>query len=276
MTSTQQEIDRKNALFWNEPCGTALAKSIGVDTLTPKNIRRFDESYLSYYPYLRQYLFLDKLKGKRVLEIGVGFGTIGQQFVIAGSRFVGIDIAEEPVKTLQYRLRLLGKTHSGLALVASTLNLPFADERFDYVFAMGVIHHTGNLSRAISEIHRVLVPGGKVVIMIYNRFSYRSFLLPLYYLRYRLSAHPYHSFGEFFRSLYDTNQRGEAAPRTEFVSRRLLRKLMRIFSSVHIEAQNCDPVSLRFGKRMFVIPREKLLPTVARILGLDLYVVTEK
>lgn len=277
MSFLQQKLDRKNARFWNEPCGTALARSIGVETLTPDNLRRFDEAYFSYYPYIRQYLFLDKLRGKRVLDIGVGYGTLGQRFVIAGSSFYGIDIAEEPVRTMHYRLRMLGKTQSALTLVASGLNLPFSDQRFDYVFAMGVIHHTGDARRVISEIHRVLVPGGRAVMMVYNRFSYRALLLPWYYLRFRFSFHSYRSFGEFFRALFDTNQKGEAAPHTTFFSKSQVREHLADFSTVQIEVQNCYPFTLRLGRKLItILSREKLLASFARVFGLDLYIVATK
>ena len=142
MKPSQIEIDKRNARFWEELCGTNLARSMGIVKITPNNLRRFDDAYMAYYPYLRKYFAAHRLSGKRVLDIGVGYGTLGQRLVVAGSKFYGIDIAEEPVKTMQYRLRMLEKTHEALSLVASGLHLPFSDASFDYVFAMGVIHHT--------------------------------------------------------------------------------------------------------------------------------------
>ena len=64
--------------------------------------------------------------------------------------------------------------------------LPFDDASFDLVFSWGVIHHSSDMDRALSELVRVLRPGGKLVLMVYHRRSlfflvYRGFqrFLPL-------------------------------------------------------------------------------------------------
>lgn len=49
----------------------------------------------------------------------------------------------------------------------------FATETFDYVYSIGCLHHTGDVPRSIEEVHRVLVPGGRAVVMLYNRHSLR-------------------------------------------------------------------------------------------------------
>ena len=51
------------------------------------------------------------------------------------------------------------------------LSLNFGDEEFDFVYSMGVIHHTPNPQQAIDEVFRVLKPGGKAKIFLYRRNS---------------------------------------------------------------------------------------------------------
>jgi ubiquinone/menaquinone biosynthesis C-methylase UbiE len=51
------------------------------------------------------------------------------------------------------------------------LDLPFADDSFDMVFSHSVLHHVPEIKQAQSEIHRVLRPGGELVIMVYARWS---------------------------------------------------------------------------------------------------------
>ena len=53
----------------------------------------------------------------------------------------------------------------------SVLDLPFADGTFDMVFSHGVLRHVPDIKQAQSEIHRVLRPGGELVIMVYARWS---------------------------------------------------------------------------------------------------------
>ena len=49
--------------------------------------------------------------------------------------------------------------------------LPFADSSFDLVYSHGVLHHTPNLPAAVAEVHRVLRPGGRAIVMMYHRAS---------------------------------------------------------------------------------------------------------
>ena len=46
----QESIDSANASFWNELCGSAWAKQLGITTVTPESLKRFDEEYFKYYP----------------------------------------------------------------------------------------------------------------------------------------------------------------------------------------------------------------------------------
>ena len=54
---------------------------------------------------------------------------------------------------------------------AAAANIPFADNSFDLVYCFGVLHHTDDTVRSISECHRVLKPGGELLLGMYHRFS---------------------------------------------------------------------------------------------------------
>jgi ubiquinone/menaquinone biosynthesis C-methylase UbiE len=56
--------------------------------------------------------------------------------------------------------------------VADAEQLDFADNTFDIVYSHGVLHHTPDTAGAIREVHRVLKPGGRAVVMLYHRNSY--------------------------------------------------------------------------------------------------------
>ena len=66
-------------------------------------------------------------------------------------------------------------------------DLPFADGSLDLVYSHGVLHHTTNTPRTIREVHRVLAPGGRAVIMLYHRDSF-NYQVNLRVVR-RLRAH---------------------------------------------------------------------------------------
>ena len=104
----QMQLDARNAAFWDELCGSSLAKSLGIDSIDRTSLRRFDVAYMTLYPYLSDYLELDRLRGERVLEIGLGFGTVSQLLAASGAVYHGVDIAPGPVETVRSRLKLEG------------------------------------------------------------------------------------------------------------------------------------------------------------------------
>ena len=109
-------------------------------------------------------------RGLKVLEIGCGLGTDGAQFAEAGADYTGVDLTEAAVELARKRFELFGL--AGKFQTADAENLDFADESFDLVYSHGVLHHTPETGKAIREIHRVLRPGGKAVVMLYHRGSY--------------------------------------------------------------------------------------------------------
>ena len=266
----QKRIDASNVRFWEELCGSSIARSLGITTVDNDALRRFDEAYLGFYPYLWNYLSREP-KGRRVLEIGLGFGTVGHILASGGASYHAIDIANGPVAMMRYRLASLRRP--ARALRGSALALPYGDSTFDAVYAIGCLHHIGDLRQGIAEVHRVLRPGGRAVVMIYNRLSLRRLLkVPL--KQFWLEAFSGAMTTAAERARYDANATGEAAPHTDFVSRREARRLFRGFKQVTVESQNCDDLPLLISGRR--IPRAKLLGTLGRWLGLDLYVVATR
>jgi SAM-dependent methyltransferase len=269
----QDAVDERNRSFWDELCGSGLAGSLGITEITPTSVERFDRAYLDFYPYLVRYLDGLPVEGRDTLEIGLGFGTVGQVLAARGARYHGVDIAAGPVAMMRDRLRWVGAGEDGV-LQASALELPWYPDTFDLVVSIGCLHHTGSLPLAVAEVHRVLRPGGMAFVMLYNAHSFRQ-LVQVPRERLRAARKP-RSEDEQVRAMYDVNSVGEAAPHTDFVSRRNVRSLFRAFSSVSVEAQNFESLILPLVRRRLTVPRERLLDNVARVLGLDLYIHARK
>jgi SAM-dependent methyltransferase len=260
---SQHAVDESNAAFWDTLCGWNLAQRAGITGQEPDDLRRFDELYLGFYPYLQGYVPAD-FGGKKVLEVGLGYGTLGQLIASRGADYYGADIAAGPVAIMRRRLSWLGLP-DGQVQQASVLELPYEDETFDYVYSIGCLHHTGDLERSVQEVRRVLVPGGRAVVMLYNRNSLRRFRFALARaLRGRRG-----NLDDELRGVYDAHDSGEAAPHTDFVSRDEARRLFGDFARVKIDVRNFD--GYRFGLR-----REWFLSNLARVVGLDLYIVADK
>jgi SAM-dependent methyltransferase len=268
--SDQAAIDARNAGFWDELCGSALARSLGIVEITPESLARFDATYMGYYPYLSGYVDREPLVGKRVLEIGLGFGTLGQLLAERGADYHGLDIAEGPVAMMQQRLTWLGIGDVARRVTqGSALDIPHETGSFDYVYTIGCLHHTGDIPGSVNEVHRILRPGGKAIVMLYNARSLRHLALPL---AARVSRRWRANRDEELRRTYDANEAGDAAPHTDFVSPGEARAIFSSFSQVQVDIQNLQDVG--FGR--FRIPRRRLLRNAARIVGLDLYITAEK
>ena len=271
-------IDQQNVDFWNTLCGSHLAKQLGVTDDKPQSLKRFDDWYFEFYPYLYAHIPFSRLANKRVLEIGLGYGTVSQRLAESGADYTGLDIAAAPVWMVNHRLqqsRLPGAAQQGSILAA-----PFEDASFDCIVAIGCLHHTGNLARALRECCRLLVPGGSLRFMVYYAYSYRRFVqAPRETLAYlaRESGGFRGVVGSSTvsqRGGYDLDAAGNSAPHTDWVSARSLGQLCKAagFTDCKTTLENIDQ-ERPFQRRK----REELMATAwPRLCGLDIYVTATK
>jgi len=274
--SNLSKVSDANAEFWNELCGTQLAEFLGIKNSAPESLKRFDDWYFNFYPYLENHIQFDALAGKRVLEVGLGYGSVAQRIAEHRARYFGLDIAAGPVGMVRHRLEQAGL--SGMVAQGSILNPPFEPETFDVVIAIGCLHHTGDLRRAIHQCRRLLKEGGRLIFMVYYAYSYRRWMsAPFGNLAYLLreiagvrdvvgASH------KSERGAYDKNIKGEAAPHTDWISKRSLAGMCSDFSSFLPTLENID------SEPPFRLwSRERLLRTrIPSFLGLDLYAVATK
>lgn len=276
MTAAIARIEADNVAFWNELCGTHLATVLGIADDSPASLKKFDDWFFAFYPYLFAHVPLAELRGRDVLEVGLGYGSLSQKIAESGARYCGLDIAPGPVELVRHRLRQAGL--AGRAEQGSILAAPFGDVSFDRIVTIGCLHHTGDMARAIEECHRLLRPGGSLTAMVYYAYSYRRWFQArretLHYLQaellgYRGVAAPP---GEGQTWDYDHNAAGEAAPHTDFISVKSLRRLCRRFSRFRWKLRNINQEP-PFEKRT----REALLGTRwPALCGLEIYATAVK
>lgn len=274
-SAEQVDTDQKNAEFWDTLCGTQLAEMLGIRDDSPESLKKFDDWYMAFYPYLYDHIPFERMRGKKVMDVGLGYGTVAQKLAEAGADYHGLDIAAAPVGMAKLRLSRQGLP--GDAVQGNVLAAPFEDNYFDWAIAIGCLHHTGSLKRAIGEVHRVLKPGGEAMIMVYSATSYRQiFSQPIKTLKRVFpnllgkSAAIETDGSERARAAYDTNLEGDAAPQTEFVTKAELALLCSDFATCSIVSENIGsdlglvtvprPIALKFG----------------RYFGLDLYCYLQK
>jgi SAM-dependent methyltransferase len=109
--------------------------------------------------------------GMRVLDYGCGHGYVLGHYARNGADVVGVDITDRAVELSRERFALLGL--AGEFLRTDGAPLPFEAESFDIACSMGVLHHIPDPTPVVAELARVLKPGGRLIVMVYNRDSFR-------------------------------------------------------------------------------------------------------
>lgn len=104
-------------------------------------------------------------KGAAVLDIGCGPGFLSQQIVAyvgEQGRVCGVDISEEMVNLARHRCRDYACVEF---TVGDAANLQYADGEFDLAFSTQVYEYLDDVPAALSELYRILKPGGRALIL---------------------------------------------------------------------------------------------------------------
>jgi len=102
--------------------------------------------------------------GIRILDVACGEGRLANLAASAGMSGHGVDFSESAVR----RASLQGGAHF---VVADGEGLPYADSSFYSVTSIGSLEHYENPAQGMSEIARLLKPGGRALVLLPNTFS---------------------------------------------------------------------------------------------------------
>jgi ubiquinone/menaquinone biosynthesis C-methylase UbiE len=150
---------------WNSmACGELEGDKSSVEYFLAVEKDRFEQQ-----AWAKRYFSYAQSAGQKVLEIGVGQGTDLMQFARAGADCYGVDITDNHLELTARNFQLQGKTVS--LHKADATKLPFEDKTFDIVYSFGVLHHIPDIENVMKEIYRVLIPGGCLMLSVYNRMS---------------------------------------------------------------------------------------------------------
>ncbi len=114
----------------------------------------------------------DKSNGKKVLDYGCGNGYVLSRYALNHAKVFGLDITEKAIELSKKRFKLMEL--NGEFIVNNGLSIPFPDCFFDTVCSMGVLHHISDPRPVIRELYRVLKPRGQIILMLYNKNSFRN------------------------------------------------------------------------------------------------------
>jgi len=141
------------------------------DVLT-KNLntqRRFP--HIFHYPSRKRlYEYLDEqvvhMEGKKVLDYGCGLGEESLRYINSGaSKVIGIDISTKFINDASRKCEDLNIDRDLYEFIEMDAHdLQFQDNSFDVVIGYAILHHL-DPSLALKEIHRVLKPNGRVLLL---------------------------------------------------------------------------------------------------------------
>ncbi len=111
--------------------------------------------------------------GDRLLDLGCGAGRHAYEGFRRGGRVVAVDADDSEVNNVAAMLAALaaegspnGAHGGGTVVCGDALRLPFADRSFDRVIAAEVLEHVHADGRAVTELARVLRPGGTLAVTV--------------------------------------------------------------------------------------------------------------
>lgn len=135
--------------------------------LSTLNEARIDEAVSS----VKKLLNVDTLEGKRLLDIGSGSGLFSLAAHRLGAEVYSFDFDPESVECARYLKEKYYTVGAPWDITqGSVLDIDFVKKlgEFDFVYSWGVLHHTGDMWKAIEHATIPVKDGGLFAIAIYN------------------------------------------------------------------------------------------------------------
>ena len=108
----------------------------------------------------------EEIKGKLILDAGCGIGRFTEVVKKYGGNIIGIDLSNSVYFAVN-------NVPDATIIQADIHNLPFKENSFDYVFSLGVIHHTSDTRKAFDCLARLVKIGGKMSVWVYSNQGWK-------------------------------------------------------------------------------------------------------
>ena len=158
--------------YWNDnPCNIKHSdKLIGTKEYFEEVTKR------KYFvePHILNFVNFSKYRDKEVLEVGCGIGTAGQSFAENGANYTGIDLSDFSIELSKKRFEIFKLTGNFITCDIESIN-NIENKQFDLIYSFGVLHHTPNINKAISNIYSMLKPNGEFKLMLYAKNSFKYY-----------------------------------------------------------------------------------------------------
>lgn len=170
-----EDLEARIKRYWNaQPCNI---KHSTAEPNTPEFFQQVSARRYRVEPHIPEFAGFHLWQGKRVLEVGCGIASDGEEFAKNGAEYVGIDYSDQSVEVARKRFEVMeleGEFHN---IDASNPDAMAKLGKFDLVYSYGVIHHFPAIDTIIENIRTVLNPGGEFRFMVYAKNSWKQAMI---------------------------------------------------------------------------------------------------
>ena len=129
---------------------------------------------------------LESLRGRTVLDAGCGMGRHARQIAPFADTVVAVDFSS----AINEAARNVADQTNVQCVQGDLTRLPVADDAFDLVFSMGVLHHIADTSGTLLGLVKALKPGGRLRLYLYwKRTGFAGAVLSLVALARKITVH---------------------------------------------------------------------------------------
>ena len=128
-------------------------------------------------PHIIPFCKFNNWKDKSVLDIGCGIGTDAINFAVNGAQYTGVELSGNSLNLCKKRFEVYnqhGDFYWGDAEKLSTF-LPIRE--YDLIYSFGVIHHSPNPKKIMSEIKKYMNKNSLLKIMLYAKNSWKNYMI---------------------------------------------------------------------------------------------------
>lgn len=161
--------------FWDaRPCNVKhSSQPIG----TREYFEEVERKKFTAEPHIPDFCEFERWRGRRVLEIGCGIGTMAKNFATHGADYTGVELSGESLALTRQRFAVYQLPGTFYQCNAEQLTDTVPVEAYDLVFTWGVIHHSPNPGRILEQARSYMRSGTTLKIMVYASNSWKNYMI---------------------------------------------------------------------------------------------------
>ncbi len=161
--------------YWNaRPCNIRHSQS-PIGTL--EYFEEVEKKKFYVEPHIITFSDFTNWKGKKVLEIGSGIGTVAINFARHGAHYTGVELSSQSMALTRKRFEVYNEQGTFYEGNAEELSSFVPVEKYDLIYSFGVIHHSPHPQKIIAELTKYMHKDTVLKIMLYSTISWKNYMI---------------------------------------------------------------------------------------------------